>query len=131
MGIKVEWDTKDNTIIRYDLEGLWNWDDYRAAVAQSTRMMEGVDYPVGIIANFRADTMVPRGASAHRSPPPVAEKMSAMPHNMDVIVITGGNAFVEVTVTGFCKLYNRVPKKFLVAGSVDEARQIIRQRRPQ
>jgi hypothetical protein len=54
--------------------------------------------------------------------------MSAMPDNMDV-VDHRRNAFVEVTVTGFCKMYSRVPEKFLVASSVEEARQIIRQRR--
>ncbi len=129
MGINVAWDSKDNTIIRYDLEGLWNWEDYRAAVTQSLKMMEGVNYPVGIIANFNADTMVPRAASVPRSAPAASEKMSAMPDNMEVIVITGGNAFVEVTVTGFCKLYNRVARKFLVASSVEEARQLIHQRR--
>lgn len=131
MGVKVAWDDLENTIIRYDLEGMWTWDDYREAVTESTVMMQSVDYPVGIIANFHADTMVPRGTGPLQQAQPQPPKVHEMPENVRVVVITGGNAFVEVTLSAFCKVYNRVEKQFISANSLEEARSIISSHRSQ
>jgi hypothetical protein len=125
MGIKVAWDDPENRIIRYDLEGMWNWEDYRDAVSQSAQMMQSVNYPVGIIANFTADTMLPKGSDVRKTSAVPQSKMNTMPENMGVVVITGGYGFVEVMINGFCKLYNRVERKFVVANTLDEARRLV------
>lgn len=133
MAIQVKWDDEDSSIIRYDLEGLWTWDDYCAAVDRTMKLIQGVKRPVGVIANFHADTMVPLGTArptgtSELCPP---TKFPAMPDNMDMIVVTGGNLFVEALVSAFCRFYSRVEKQFFVASSVDEARSIIHTHRPQ
>lgn len=134
MGIQVNWDDEDKSIIRYNLEGLWTWDDYCIAINQTMQLMQDIDHPVGVIANFRADTMVPLGVTHHEDSladhcPPT--KFPTMPNNMDVIVVMGGNYFVEVLLSAFCRLYSRVEKHIFIASSVNEAREIIRTHRPQ
>lgn len=127
MGITVSWDDSNSTIIRYDLTGLWNWDDYFTAVEASAKMMESVNHPVGIIANFRADTMVPHNPTV-RTPEVIPQDRKPMPRNLGLIVVTGGAGFLEVMLVGFCRAYHRVGKRFLVAGSLDDARALILER---
>jgi hypothetical protein len=127
MSITVSWDDKENNIIRYDLSGWWNWDDYRMAVDQCAAMLEGIKHPVGIIAHVHADTMAPRSI-VKPATQELLIRRSNLPDNVRVIVVTGGTAFIEMIMAGFCRAFKRVEKKFLVAGSLEEARQIVRDR---
>lgn len=49
MGIYVEWDNVDKTIIRYIFEGAWTWYDFRAAIAVADRLLDTVTHTADVI----------------------------------------------------------------------------------
>jgi hypothetical protein len=125
MGVTVTWDDNTYTILRYDLTGLWTWDDYCLAVDKGAAMLEMIQHPVAVIANFRADTMVPRSITTPETKSAPVKRQNVLPENIGLIVVTGGAAFVEVMVSGFCRAYQRFERNLLVASSLDEARKLI------
>jgi hypothetical protein len=51
MPVIVTWDNDDKTIIRYDLEGHWMWDEAAAAFDQAALMLKEVPHIVHFIVN--------------------------------------------------------------------------------
>jgi hypothetical protein len=62
MGIQVEWDNNEKTIIRYILVSPWAWEDIRDAAEASNHMLDEVGRKVHFIYDMRESTGVPDGA---------------------------------------------------------------------
>ncbi|MEO8612205.1 MAG: hypothetical protein ABI690_30200 [Chloroflexota bacterium] len=60
MGVKVQWDNSDKTIIQMIYEGRWQWDDVRAAVVELNQMIDSVDNNVvHVISNRGSASWTP------------------------------------------------------------------------
>jgi hypothetical protein len=60
MGVEVQWDNDEMTIIQMTFEGRWQWGDVRMAVGQVNRLIETVDHPaVHLISNRGAAHWTP------------------------------------------------------------------------
>ena len=60
MGVAVQWDNDEKTVIQIIFEGHWQWDDVRKAVGEVNRMIDSVEHPVvHLIANRGAATWTP------------------------------------------------------------------------
>jgi hypothetical protein len=122
MGIRVQWDNDDKTIVRWDFDGPWKWDDYFVAQLESNRLLDSVDHLVDIIGNIQKSRLLPPSAvSVYRS-----SLKSAAP-NLGLIVLVGSSSFVRQMVNIFMKLFRfKGPgTDFRFADSEEEARQII------
>jgi hypothetical protein len=50
MPITVNWDNDAKTVIRYDFEGHWNWDEFRAAANEAFVFTRSVQHRVDRLA---------------------------------------------------------------------------------
>jgi hypothetical protein len=53
MPVRVEWDNPDKTVIRYEMQGDWNWNEFRPAYNQAKAMLAEVPREVNFILDLR------------------------------------------------------------------------------
>ncbi len=124
MPIPIRWEDPEQTIVRYDFEGHWTWDEYFAAMNQIYQMFGSVEHRVDAIANMKPGIM-PIGGSAMSA---ARSALRKLPPNRGVIVIII-NPFISAMLSAF-KQFDREFGTFLrSANSVEEARLLIQRER--
>ena len=122
MGIQVCWDDDAQTIIRYDYDQHWTWEDWSAAENSVIEMLKGVDHAVDAIINTPPDIVLPRNF--------LSGSLSAEKHRNKVVTryaIVGVNSLGRMLVSTFSKMMRNGPKIILLS-SVEEARIALMQR---
>jgi hypothetical protein len=64
MGIRIEWDNEEKTIIRHVYEGLWTLQDYYALIDENYRQIDSVGHKVDIINDLRKMAALPPDVAA-------------------------------------------------------------------
>lgn len=62
MPITVSWDDTEKTVLRYDFEGNWTWDEFQQAKEESDAMLDSVPHSVDVILNYGNNHWLPPGA---------------------------------------------------------------------
>jgi len=125
MSIVVNWDNPDKTVIRWDFEGKWNWEQFIDAYILSDRMLASVEHTVDIISNLDRSAMLPEGALKGYE-----NVLRNTSENIGVIVLISASRFLNVMVSAF----NNIPHRrtaggnFAFAKTMSEARAILRAR---
>jgi len=128
MGVKVQWDNTEKTIVRYIYEGRWTWDEFYAVQDELARMLETVNYKVDIIADMRASAGSPSGSLAH------ARRVLTSRHpQTGITVLMGANRFVKLLVDVVRQAYPALFEQYNVrlASSIEEAYALIAAAREQ
>jgi hypothetical protein len=126
MAIQVIWDNPEQTIIRYIYDGRWTWEDLARARDEVHRMLDTVDYRVGIIVDVQKSSMLPSGALTR-----ARQMATATPkyhQNEGSTVIVGANTLIRSLFDMFRKIYTTLSGNIVIdfATSLDEARRILR-----
>ncbi len=116
MSIQVVWDNEEHSVIRYDYNSGWTWDDFREAGKVTTDMIKTVDHPVHVIASFADRAFPPMGALGR-----FKSAQESLPKET-VVVVVGGGAFINALVSTFTGLYRNHVSRLLVAKSLQDAR---------
>jgi hypothetical protein len=123
MGIRVEWDNNEQTIIRYSLEGHWTWDDLLTAVATSNAMLDAAGRKIHFIHDATTSKGVPNGALTH------LRRFIGKEHpNTGRSVIVGAQGNAIMLARGLLGMVDRFYKKdwdFMFADTVGEARELL------
>jgi hypothetical protein len=117
MAIHVEWDNPENTIIRFDFAGKWNWYGYEMAVGEAFGMMEGMKHIVDFIFNVRDSDSLPDGATLY-----IKRTLEISPNPSTVIIIAGGDASAEALASMFARIYRKLGDRLMTARTVEKAR---------
>lgn len=124
MPIQAKWNNDEKTVLRYDFEGRWTWDEYFGVMAQITNMMKSVDHRVDAIANMKPGIM-PTSGSAMSS---ARSALRKLPPNCGVVVVVT-NSFISAMLALFKQFDRDLGKLLRGATSVEEAHRIIEQER--
>jgi hypothetical protein len=124
MSVKVSWDNESKTTIRYDFEGEWTWDEFRAAAQVAFALTRSVTYTVDTISNFPPGTRLPANAFLQ-----FRRAMADAPKNRGVTVIAGGSSFIKTMVSVFSKVNKQLGERLMVVDSLQEARKVLTERR--
>lgn len=115
MGIAVVWDDDEKTIIRWDFDEKWTWDEFHEAFRISLEMSENITYRVDVIPNATKSPHMPIGALAE-----FKRLDSQLPDIVKLIVVAGTSAFTRSMIELFGKIYRA--QSWRTASSLDEAR---------
>jgi len=126
MPITVAWDNEAHTAIYTNFDGKWAWDDYYPITQEMTRMMDGVDHSVDIIAHLQS-AHFPGRAITQLGP---ASAYLRHPRTGQVVVV-GAHTFVRMLVDTFSRIYSDRARKFFFASSLEEARALLVRQRSQ
>lgn len=118
MGIQVVWDDEAQTIIRWDFDEKWSWDDFHAAFRVSLEMGKGISHRLDVIPNSTKAPQMPLGALSE-----LRRLDSQMPATVKLIVVAGTSPFVRSMIELFGKIY-RV-QSWHTAKTVNDAREYI------
>jgi hypothetical protein len=124
MPIHVKWHNEARTIIRYEFEGVWTWDDLYAAIRDVNTMMGSVPYRVDVIITMFNSRTVPSGALVH-----MRSGSTRAASNWGMGVFVGNNPLVKALLTAFTKVYPRFNQRYAIAASLEEAEALITSRR--
>lgn len=125
MSISVGWHDVDQTIVRYDFSGVWNWDEVYGAVETAIEMEESVTYRVDVILNLLDSAHVPPNAITHVK----NIATTKMPDNLKMAVLVTENRAMQVLFNIGSRLYRKIEEKFYVATSLETALNVITQSR--
>lgn len=123
-GIKVSWDNEAKTILRYDFQGRWTWEDFYAASAQAFAMTHSVQHRVDAISHFHHGSVLPANAMFH-----FRHAMVSAPANRGMNVIVGANAVVRTLIKMFSSINKQLAARLAIADSLDDARMLLAARR--
>src|SRR5438874_13806381 len=85
MAILGAWDNKDQTVLRIDLDGQWNWKEYDAAIDQAWSMIRDAAYTIDVIINIMDNTTFPPVQSQRH----FQRMLTAMPPNLGLMIAAG------------------------------------------
>ena len=120
MPIAVSWDNPEKTILRYDYQGRWTWDEYFKINEEGVSLIASVAHRVDTISNMKPG-MMPVSGSGMSSAKAALRKL---PSNAGIIVVVT-NSLANALLKAI-KQYDRdLGAKFRGATSIDEARTII------
>jgi len=118
MGIHAVWDDAEHSIIRWDFDPEWDWNDFWNAFAESVRMGEGSTHRVDVIPNVTHTKQLPIGAlGAFKSID------SRMPEYTKLVVVAGPNSITGLMIKTFAQI-NRI-ESWRTATTLEQARAII------
>lgn len=118
MGIQVVWDDAEQTIIRWDFDAEWDWNDFWDAFAKSIRLGEGYTKRVDVMPNVTQTKRLPIGAlGAFKSAD------AKLPDFVKLVVVAGSDSMTRLMIKTFAQI-NRIDS-WRTASTLDEARAII------
>jgi len=121
MPVQVVWDNDDHTIIRYTLDEDWTWEDMRAAVVISNKMLDGVDHKVHFIHDATAVTGLPSDMLSQLRT--FIDKEH--PNTGQSVIVGAKKSAVIILAQSLLAMIHRLYKKdwgFMFADTLDEAR---------
>ena len=120
MPIHVYWEDANQTIVRYDFEGRWTWDELYTAYYQAIAMENSVTQRVDIILDMRTSAFIPANALLHMKN--LSEKQ---PPNVGLSVFVTTNAFVTSLYNTAIKFYAKIAFYFRLVKTLDQAHTMI------
>ena len=120
MPIRVYWEDTDQTIVRYDFEGKWMWDELYTAYYEAIAMETSVSYRVDIILDMRNSGAIPTNALLHMKN--FSEKQ---PPNVGLSIFVTSNAFVTALYNTAIKFYAKIAFYFRLVKTLDQAHAMI------
>jgi hypothetical protein len=123
MGVKLQWDNEEQTIIRYEFTDPWTWEEFREALDADDAMIAGVDHTVHLLFDMM---------NIHTAPSNMLVKLPQIVDSINprlgLIVVAGGYIWIQSIGEIFYKSYGRTVEGFAglkKARNLEEAREII------
>ena len=123
MAISVQWDNLEQTIVRWDFVGEWDWAMYLDAQRQSNMLIQSVEHHVDVIGDVSRSPLLPKNALGNYN----SFQRNTL-DNHGLIVLVGTSSFVRNMVTMFTKLYKVSGQGFAFADTLEEARAMLTKR---
>src|SRR5690606_11312509 len=100
MPVSARWTDESQTIMLWEFEGKWTWDDYYLIRNETNAQISALDYDVDLIIDMRNSTALPQGVFTHGR-----NAFSASPKNIGQTVFVGLNPVLRSFYAMFNKLY--------------------------
>jgi len=128
MAVTLSWDDAEHTILRYDFTGRWTWDEFHDVLVQVVKILDQAPAEIDIIADLSQSAGIPLNLL------PNIKRVAEMAHpHAGLTVYVGTSGLLRAFGEMFSKIYPAAAAKykFDFARTLDDARQIIRQRQTQ
>ncbi|HEX2620207.1 MAG TPA: hypothetical protein VHL11_08675 [Phototrophicaceae bacterium] len=123
MGVTVKFDDELAQTLYYEFADKWNWTEYLAAFEQELVLVKDLDR-YDVIANLLPGDYFPGGPGLTS----LYSTFRRTPPTMKLLVIVTGSRAVHYILNLMKKIYPEMINIFQVVSTMEEARQILRQR---
>jgi hypothetical protein len=117
MAIHVYWDSNDPSIIRWEYQDAWTWEQYHAAVDKSLTLSTDHTGRVDVISDMRrAGAMPVSVASLH-----IKYSLLRAPQNFGIMVLVAPDPFVHAMITKLQMIMPDVRKRIHMVETTGDA----------
>ncbi len=120
MGITVSWDNEQQSIIRYEAKGRWDWIDFDRAVERAFTMTEQLEHTVDALFDLRKSAELPNGAVIH-----FRRWISVLPANRGSIVVVSNRESAHILVDMLRRIDRKAATRLVITDSIDAARKML------
>jgi hypothetical protein len=120
MPVTVFWEDPEKTVVRYDFQGSWTWDELYAVYYEAIGMEKSVTHRVDVILDMSTSSRIPGNAILH-----VKNLAEKQPSNMGISVFVTRNPFIVSMYNMAVRVYGKVAFYFRIAKTLDEAHAMI------
>jgi len=120
MAVRVYWEDELQTIVRYDFEGKWTWEELYPVYDQAIAMETSAPHRVDIILDMRRSLGVPSNALSHLKN--ISDKQ---PANVGASIFVTESKFLLALYNVGCKFYYKIPHYFQVVPTIEAAHEMI------
>lgn len=124
MTIRVYWEDETKTIVRYDFEGKWTWNELYPVYYEAIAMENSVPHRVDVILDLTRSGTLPANSLLH-----VKNISEKQPPNIGLSVIVTTNRFVLSLYSVGVKFYGKIGYYFRVVSTLEEAHAMIAEAR--
>lgn len=122
MGILVNWDNAQRTVVRWEFSGWWSWNDFSVAQKKSNMLLESVNHTVHAIGDMGNTRFIPPNALIEFSR--VADDV---PTNRGIIVLVNCSFLLETMAQTFMRITQKQDIFISTAKSLKDARDMLSQ----
>jgi hypothetical protein len=120
VGIHVAWENAEHTIIRYEYDRDWTWDDFRAAAETGIALSKSVPHPVAHLANLQ-HTQLSAQSNGFVT---VRNFLRRVKPDRGVVIIIH-NQLSAIMLNIFVRIYPEFTNHFYGVASLEEAHRLI------
>jgi hypothetical protein len=120
MAVQVCWDDDQKTIVRYDFDARWTWDDFYEAYYQAIDMQASVTHRVDAIFDMQQTRRLPDNALLH-----LRNLSEKQPANMGYTVIVSSNSFILSLYTLAIQNHAKIAHYFRLVHKLEQAYSLI------
>ncbi|MFN8373261.1 MAG: hypothetical protein U0694_10360 [Anaerolineae bacterium] len=125
MGITVQWDNDEKTIVLVTFDAVWTWDDLRAVDEYAIPLYDSSEHIVDVIADLRHSHLVMTGILSY-----MRELLTMQWHpRAGNVVVVGASLSVRTLMEAAALVTRRPLARISFAQTIDEARLTLRNRR--
>jgi hypothetical protein len=125
MSVQVRWDNEQKTVIFYEFDGKWTWDEFYPAFEQARTMLAEVAHIVDFICVFErvGGYFMPLNLLFH-----IRKIYTNAPPNIGVTLLVGHFSELGVIYNMIKRVYPLIAERYVIASTLDEARMVLRER---
>jgi hypothetical protein len=118
MTIQISWDNDAHTILRYQFEAEWHWEDLYKAIGEGLKLADGRHTAIDTIFDASADVRLPPGNMLFHS----RRLLDVLPPQRGFVVILSNQPLLRNVVGIINQVYKT---NFAIAHNLNEARALI------
>ncbi len=120
MPVHVSWHDEKNYVLWIQFDGNWTITEFREAIPKIYEMIESTSERVDSLVDLRTASGIPKDIMVS-----LRGSTARAPDNWGAGVIVGAGLFVETLLKSFRAIYPSVIERYWIAGTVEEALNII------
>lgn len=126
MGITVDWDNAEKTVVRFIYSGNWTWEEFYTTIRNANALMDTVDKPCVSIIDMRDSKFMPAGALVHIRN---VIRMSMSHNNSGISVFLDAQLIVKAMIEVLRKSFPDILQNtnWIYAKTLEEARTLAEQ----
>ena len=124
--VNVYWVDEAKTIVRYDFDGKWTWDDLYPAYNKAIEMETSVTHRVDVILDMTNSKTLPANVLMHMKN--ISDKQ---PENIGLSIFVSDSRFINSMYKVGTRFYSKIEYYFRVAPTIEDAMTMIEDARQQ
>ncbi|GAB5491196.1 MAG: hypothetical protein Phog2KO_14110 [Phototrophicaceae bacterium] len=123
MGVEIQWDNDEKTIMHFIYEGRWTWKEFYTKIDEANQLMDTVPHPCVSIIDMQKSRYLPSGAALHISN---VIRQSMSHNNSGISVFLQADMIVQIMIDVLKEIYPDILEntEWLYANTLEEARKM-------
>ncbi|MFQ3566133.1 MAG: hypothetical protein SNJ59_03965 [Aggregatilineales bacterium] len=124
MPVNMLWDDAEKSILRFEYQGKWMWEEVESAMKQANAELTTVQHRVDTIHDLTGSSGLPSNALSHAS-----SLSRHIPAQAGISVVTGSSTLINTLLSVFSKVYPQFGSRYKNASTLEEAYALIERSR--